>query len=94
MDSSFHSAVYQTVAAIPAGRVCSYGQVAARAGAPNHARQVGRLMRTLPRDTRLPWHRVVRADGSLAVQDGRQHQRLQEEGITLVRGRVPRTVFW
>ena len=37
--------VWQVVALIPAGRVASYGQVAALAGMPNHARFVGRTLR-------------------------------------------------
>ena len=36
--------IWQAVAAIPAGRVATYGQVARLAGLPNHARLVGRTL--------------------------------------------------
>ena len=50
------------VAAIPAGSVLAYGQVAARAGLPGRARLVGRILAEDGDD--LPWHRVLRADGT------------------------------
>ncbi|MGH8213359.1 MAG: MGMT family protein, partial [Rhodanobacteraceae bacterium] len=34
--------IYAAVAAIPAGRVASYGEIAARAGLPGRARLAGR----------------------------------------------------
>lgn len=56
--------VYEMVSRIPRGRVASYGQIAFLLGEPRGARQVGWAMRRCPDG--LPWHRVVRADGSLA----------------------------
>ena len=67
MDPAFRDAVYQIVAAIPSGAVSSYGAVPRQAGFPRHARFVGRLMSQLPKDTRLPWHRVLRGDGRIAL---------------------------
>lgn len=40
--------IYAVIAAIPRGRVVTYGQVAAMAGAPRHARQVGYALFDLP----------------------------------------------
>ena len=77
--------VWAVVSSIPHGRVATYGQVARVAGLPNHARYVGTVLRNLPHDTQLPWHRVVRAHGKLAFPKGsdayhRQKNLLEEEG--------------
>ncbi len=97
MDPSFRDAVYQIVAAIPPGAVSSYGAVARKAGFPRHARFVGRLMSQLPKDTRLPWHRVLRGDGRIALAGtpagDQQIQRLLDENVTVLGDRVPRQHF-
>lgn len=72
------------VRAIPAGRVSTYGQVAALAGLPGRARLVGRVLGQLPAGSRLPWHRVVAAGGRIAERGGGEHeqrQRLRAEGV-------------
>lgn len=79
------------IAAIPAGQVRSYAQVAALDGLPGHARQVARVL--AGSDGRLPWHRVLRADGRIAFPDGsaqalEQSQALRAEGVLVVAGRV------
>ena len=60
----FKAAVYEIVAAIPSGRVMTYGDVAAAAGHPYAARRVGGLAHFGPSD--LPWHRVVNRLGQCA----------------------------
>ena len=67
MEGSFFQRVYAAVAQIPYGTVVSYGDIARMIGAPGKARYVGYAMRHCPDD--LPWHRVVRADGSIAGGD-------------------------
>ena len=57
--------IWRVVASIPKGYVASYGQIAKVAGLPGYARFVGTTLGKLPRDTWLPWHRVVNA--SLAI---------------------------
>lgn len=83
--------IWQTVAGIPPGRVASYGQVARQAGLPRGARLVGRALRLAPEG--LPWHRVVNAQGRIALppdSDGYREQRarLLAEGVTLRGPRV------
>lgn len=85
--------IYDAVRQIPPGRVSTYGRIAELAGIPGRARMVGRALRDSPTNADLPWHRVLRADGSLAFPrdtDGhqRQRQRLQHEGVILRQGRV------
>ena len=43
-----HARIYAAIAAIPPGRVASYGAIAARAGLPGRARLVGRLLGEVP----------------------------------------------
>ena len=80
--AEFAAAVYQAVAAIPVGEVASYGEIAKRSGYPGYARHVGRLMSQLPPDSKLPWHRVIRANNSLPIGE-RQALLLEVEGILL-----------
>lgn len=76
------------VAAIPAGSVLAYGQVAARAGLPGRARLVGRILAEDGHD--LPWHRVLRADGTPAAHlAAEQLARLRAEGVPTKGGRIP-----
>lgn len=93
-----HQRIWQVVALIPPGKVASYGQVATLAGLPRGARLVGRILGALPVDSKLPWYRVIRADGKLAFPEGseryqRQRGRLEEDGITVLRGKVSRALF-
>ncbi len=82
--------IYAAVAAIPPGRVASYGEIAARAGLPGRARLAGRALSETPKGFDLPWHRIVRADGRLACMRGQREQarRLRAEGVDVRNGRV------
>lgn len=74
------------VAAIPAGRVATYGDIAAAAGLSS-ARTVGWIMRTDSAD--LPWHRVIGATGRPAAHlAGKQLRLLGDEGCPILDGRV------
>lgn len=78
--------VRSLVAAIPLGRVSTYGDIAALAGLSS-PRIVGWIMRTDSSD--LPWHRVIRASGRPAQHLAtRQLELLQAEGVLSVDGRV------
>ncbi|MEO8801914.1 MAG: MGMT family protein [Rudaea sp.] len=88
-----HAAIVRTIAAIPSGRVASYGEIAQRAGLPRRARLVGRVLRGADPRLKLPWHRVLRADGRIAFAVGskgfrEQRERLVVEGVVVVKGRV------
>ncbi|MDH3644696.1 MAG: MGMT family protein [Gammaproteobacteria bacterium] len=92
--------MWQVVAMIPPGMVASYGQVAALAGMPSHARFVGRTLRELPRGTRLPWHRVVNASLRISLRTGSgdsgnlQRKRLLAEGVEFIGERIARAHRW
>jgi alkylated DNA nucleotide flippase Atl1 len=74
-------AVLARVRAIPPGFVRSYGDVSP--GAPRFA---GTVLHASD-DPDLPWHRVVRADGSLAKGE-RQRALLEAEGVPFRGDRV------
>lgn len=79
--------ILDMVAAVPAGRVSTYGDIAARAGTPS-PRLVGRVLADLS-DDHTPWYRIVRANGTPAAHLlEEQCQLLRSEGVEVVRGRV------
>jgi methylated-DNA-protein-cysteine methyltransferase-like protein len=78
--------IWQVIAAIPAGCVSTYGQVARLAGLGRGARQVGQALSQLPPGSSLPWHRVINAQGKISLPPDsqghkQQRQRLEAEGI-------------
>jgi methylated-DNA-protein-cysteine methyltransferase-like protein len=79
--------IYAVVRRIPRGKVASYGQVAALAGLPGHARQVGYALHARRDEHAVPWHRVVNAQGRLSLGSGvpggqiPQRFRLEAEGV-------------
>lgn len=86
MDEEQHERVRATVAAIPAGSVSTYGAIAAVAGLST-PRLVGRILSEDGHD--LPWHRVLRADGTPAPHLRREQlERLRAEGVLADRERV------
>lgn len=87
MDDETVERVRAAIRAIPAGQVRSYGEVAEEVGLRS-ARLVGRVLAADGHD--LPWHRVVRADGTFAPHlAAEQAARLRVEGVLARDGRVP-----
>lgn len=86
--------ILAVIRAIPRGQVSAYGEVARRAGLPGRARLVARVLGDND-DPGLPWHRVLRSDGRIALPQGskawhEQARRLRAEGVEVVAGRVRR----
>jgi methylated-DNA-protein-cysteine methyltransferase-like protein len=86
-------AVWQVVAGIPRGHVLTYGEVARLAGMSRAARRVSLAMRRAPRSMKLPWHRVINAQGKISFpQDSSGYQRqkelLQQEGVVFLNGKI------
>ncbi|MFK7886031.1 MAG: MGMT family protein [Gammaproteobacteria bacterium] len=93
-----YARIWRVVAAIPAGQVASYGQIAELAGIARGARQVGRALGKAPPEMALPWFRVLQASGRIAMaadSDGYQRQRdhLMSEGVMVNNGRVSMTKY-
>ncbi|WP_058962376.1 MGMT family protein [Type-E symbiont of Plautia stali] len=82
--SNFSERVWQIIAAIPRGKVTTYGDIALLAGSPRAARQVGGVLRRLPEGSKLPWFRVISRHGRISLQGDdlfRQRDALEAEGI-------------
>lgn len=80
---------------IPAGKVSTYGSIAAAAGYPRYHRAVARLLRTDPPDT-LPWQRVLGAGGEIKLRGAaarEQRARLKLEGVQFNGKRVDMSRF-
>lgn len=83
--SDAYARIYDVVRRIPAGRVATYGQVAALAGLPGHARQVGYALHALD-DDEVPWQRVINARGEVSRRsepgpEPLQRLMLEDEGV-------------
>jgi methylated-DNA-protein-cysteine methyltransferase-like protein len=89
-----YARIHAAARRIPRGRVATYGQVAALAGLPGHARQVGYALHSLGPESDVPWQRVVNARGevsprSLPGWEAVQRALLEREGVVFdARGRI------
>jgi alkylated DNA nucleotide flippase Atl1 len=81
MDSERERAILARVQSTPPGFVRTYGDVS-----PGAPRVAGAVLHAC-RDPNVPWHRIVRADGSLA-KGSRQRSLLEAEGVPFRGGRV------
>ena len=83
-NNEFRAQVESFMAQVPAGKVTTYGDLAALAGHPYAARIVGGMAHY--GNPELPWHRLVNRFGGLAAgyHGGREAQaeQLVAEGIT------------
>lgn len=88
--------LYMALASVPSETTIAYGQLASAAGYAGRARWVGRVLSLLPKDTQLPWHRVVNAQRciSFPINSERffeQSKRLRSEGFHISKtGKVSR----
>jgi methylated-DNA-protein-cysteine methyltransferase-like protein len=91
--------IIKAIKAIPKGKVSSYRDVAAISGLPNEARQTVRVLHSLSEKFGLPWHRVIRSDGTIALAEGEgrelQIRLLRTEGVKVSSdGKVDKDAFW
>ncbi len=97
MMKTYYDAVYDVVRQIPKGRVASYGQVADFIDGCT-PRMVGYALFALPAHTRVPWQRVINAQGAISPRPGsdRQRQALEQEGVVFsAAGRIEwKTYRW
>ncbi len=81
MDESLIYEVLSVVEEIPAGKVATYGQIAALIGREKNARLVGRILSMAQYYGQYPCHRVVNHAGRTAPGWGKQAELLAKEGI-------------
>ena len=92
-DGNWHQNVWKVVSEIPPGHVLTYGEVARLSGMPSAARRVSRAMRRAPRGVKLPWHRVINAQGMISFPENssgwqRQKDMLEKEGVIFLNGKI------
>jgi methylated-DNA-protein-cysteine methyltransferase-like protein len=94
-ESNSWTRIYATVRRIPAGRVATYGQIAAIVGLGRQARVVGYALAAIADSSTIPWHRVINARGEISMRrEGPgggvlQRLKLEQEGVRFDgRGRV------
>jgi len=73
--------IIEQILAVPKGKVSCYRDIALKAGLPNGARYTVRVLHSLSEKYDLPWHRIIRSNGSIALGEG-EGKELQ---ITLLR---------
>jgi methylated-DNA-protein-cysteine methyltransferase related protein len=87
--TDFKQQVLAIVAAIPQGKVMSYGQVAAATGNPRAAREVGWVLNGFDGSEDFPWWRVVNKEGVISIKGTMmstanvQKQKLEAEGVVV-----------
>ncbi|MBX3041013.1 MAG: MGMT family protein [Bdellovibrionaceae bacterium] len=86
MKESFAKAVTRLIAAIPEGKVASYGQIAKLAGKPQGSRGVAWVLHSSSETHHLPWHRVLNSRGRISFPEGsalymKQKRLLKKEGV-------------
>jgi len=95
--TEFTERVIAIIKSVPAGKVVTYGQVAAMAGSPRGARQVVRVLHALSMKHGLPWHRVINAKGEIGFPDSEsreiQMMSLESEGIEVRNGKIDLAVY-
>ena len=67
--------IIEQILSVPKGKVSSYSGIAFKAGLPNGARQTVRVLHSMSKKYNLPWHRIIRADGKIALE--RENRALQ-----------------
>jgi methylated-DNA-protein-cysteine methyltransferase-like protein len=79
--------IIKAIRAVPRGKVSCYRDIALVAGLPNGARQAARVLHSMSEKYGLPWHRIIRADGFIALKSGQgrelQTEMLRAEGVTV-----------
>ena len=82
----FAQNVYTILSYLGEGKLITYGQLAKQAGFPHHSRHVGKILAKLPKDSRLPWFRVVNSQGKISLIGEAfisQKTLLEKEGIEI-----------
>ena len=89
--TDFEFRVLNVLKRVPAGRVTTYGALAAAVGRPGAGRAVGNALNKNPDAPITPCHRVVYSDGRLggyARGAKKKTEILKREGVIIKNGRV------
>ncbi|MBO3657161.1 MGMT family protein [Acinetobacter haemolyticus] len=98
-EQELHRQILEVIDLIPYGKVTSYGQIAKLAGLPKHARLVGFVLKHLDQESKVPWYRVINAQGRISVNrindkgENVQQCLLEAEGVYFENGKVDFKIF-
>src|SRR3989344_1097160 len=89
LSMNFYQKVYTWAEKIPRGKVATYGQIATLITTPRAAQVVGFALRALPKDTNVPWQRIINSEGRISIQNPKwpqseQARLLRKEGVEVV----------
>lgn len=102
MVNKSHVKIWETVQAIPLGKVACYGQIADLSGLPGRARMVGKALGHVPalgwKNNMVPWHRVINSQGKISFPKGseqyvKQTNLLLDEQVVVLGGKVKLSQF-
>lgn len=79
MSEVFSEKVLKLIKKIPAGKVATYGQIAALAGKPQGSRGVAWLLHSCSESHDLPWQRVLNSKGKISFPPGTKSYRQQKK---------------
>lgn len=93
VDENWYQNVWKVVSEIPPGHVLTYGEVARLSGMPRAARRVSQALRRAPGGVKLPWHRVINAQGKISFPENssawhKQKEMLEQEGVIFLNGKI------
>ena len=85
MESDLYQKIHQIISLIPSGKVATYGQIAEIVGRCS-ARMVGYATSAIPKDSDIPWQRVINYKGGISQRKSGsggllQQKLLEAEGI-------------
>ena len=70
--------VWDVVAAVPKGKVSTYGDIARLCGLPGQARLVGYALHHLPDNMKIPWYRIINSEGKISFRPSSRYNRVQK----------------
>ena len=77
--------IIKAIRKVPPGKVSCYRDIALAAGLRNGARQTVRVLHSMSGKYQLPWHRIIKANGRIALYEGSgkelQTTLLRAEGV-------------
>jgi len=85
MPTELTENILKALKKVPKGKVATYGSIAARAGNPQAARQVVRILNIYSDKENIAWYRIINSQGKISLPKGRgyemQKSLLEDEGI-------------
>lgn len=76
--------IYEAVQQVPAGRICTYSDIATIVGGGIDAWTIGQALNRVPKEQEndVPWQRVINAQGGISTRGPLQRKMLEDEGIS------------